>query len=49
MLPTLQPRGDVLLHEKASIMLQRVQVGGYSRFLLLSLRFAGHLLAPLCV
>ena len=27
MLPTLQPRGDVLLHEKASIMLQRVQVG----------------------
>ena len=27
MLPTLQPRGDVLLHEKASVLLQRIRVG----------------------
>ena len=27
MLPTLQPRGDVLLHEKASVWMQTVSVG----------------------
>lgn len=34
MLPTVQPRGDVLLHEKASVMLQRVRVGARLAMLL---------------
>ena len=44
MLPTLQPRGDVLLHEKATVMLQRVRVGVTRRPAVeLSLRLMMHM------